>query len=58
MCPSLHLCRSLYVVDGMIAGRTERTSFRLIKIAADVCLPCEENYELRVRLYLILAPMD
>jgi len=35
----------LYIVDGMIAGVHQRSSFRLNEIEADVGLPCEEkNY--------------
>ncbi|KAG9240738.1 hypothetical protein BJ878DRAFT_524534 [Calycina marina] len=33
----------LYIVDGMIAGVHQRSSFRLNDIEADVCLPCEEH---------------
>ena len=33
----------LYVIDGMIAGVHQRSSFRLNEIHADVALPCEEK---------------
>jgi hypothetical protein len=33
----------LYVIDGMIAGVHQRSSFRLNDIPADVALPCEEK---------------
>jgi hypothetical protein len=33
----------LYVIDGMIAGVHQRSSFRLNEIYADVALPCEEK---------------
>jgi hypothetical protein len=33
----------LYVVDGMIAGVHQKSSFRLNEIHADVALPCEEK---------------
>ena len=33
----------LYVVDGMIAGVHQRSSFRLNEVALDVQLPCEER---------------
>lgn len=33
----------LYVVDGMIAGVHQKSSFRLNEISADVLLPCEER---------------
>lgn len=33
----------LFVIDGMIAGVHQRSSFRLNEIHADVALPCEEK---------------
>jgi hypothetical protein len=33
----------LYIVDGMIAGVHQRSSFRLNEIVSDVLLPCEER---------------
>jgi hypothetical protein len=33
----------LYFVDGAIAAKMEIGSFRLYDVAADVCLPCEED---------------
>jgi len=33
----------LYVVDGMIAGVHQKSTFRMKEIAADVALPCEEK---------------
>ena len=33
----------LFVIDGMIAGVHQRSSFRLNEIPADVTLPCEEQ---------------
>ena len=33
----------LYVVDGMIAGVHQRSTFPMKDIGADVCLPCEEH---------------
>lgn len=33
----------LFVVDGMIAGVHQKSSFRLSEIVADVGLPCEEE---------------
>ena len=33
----------LFIVDGMIAGVHQRSSFRLNEIPADVALPCEEK---------------
>lgn len=41
----------LYVVDGITAAKTEKNSFRMNEVAADVCLPCdEEGFELGVIL--------
>ena len=34
----------LFVVDGMIAGVHQKSSFRLNEIAAEVGLPCEEEH--------------
>lgn len=33
----------LYIVDGMIAGVHQRSSFRLNEVTSDVLLPCEER---------------
>lgn len=33
----------LYIVDGMIAGVHQKSTFRMKEIAADVALPCEEK---------------
>ena len=33
----------MYIVDGMIAGVHQKSSFRMKDIPADVVLPCEEN---------------
>lgn len=45
----------LFVVDGMIAGVHQRSSFRLNEVAADVGLPCEEEeYVNGVSYYLMV----
>jgi len=46
----------LFVVDGMIAGVHQRSSFRLNEIVSDVALPCEDReYTSGVSFYLLLV---